>query len=80
MTRTENLKIENISFDFSAIIKRSRDIATKISGGIDYLFKKNKGELEEEKLRPTLFVPMTGAAEATRDVYAAALGKPDPAD
>jgi protein-L-isoaspartate(D-aspartate) O-methyltransferase len=38
-----------------------------------YLMKKEKGELVREILRPTLFVPMTGKAEDTRQV------KPDPA-
>jgi protein-L-isoaspartate(D-aspartate) O-methyltransferase len=38
-----------------------------------YLFRKKNGRLEAEALQPTLFVPMTGAAEATRRV------KPDPA-
>lgn len=37
-----------------------------------YLFRKKNGKLEAEALRPTLFVPMTGAAEAARVV------KPDP--
>ena len=37
-----------------------------------YLFTKREGKLEREALRPTLFVPMTGAAEANRQV------KPDP--
>jgi protein-L-isoaspartate(D-aspartate) O-methyltransferase len=37
-----------------------------------YLFRKKNGKLESEALRPTLFVPMTGAAEAARQV------KPDP--
>ena len=37
-----------------------------------YLYKKVGGKLEFEALLPTLFVPMTGAAEASRDV------KPDP--
>ena len=37
-----------------------------------YLFKKKDGQLEKEALRPTLFVPMTGTAEAQRQV------KPDP--
>ncbi len=37
-----------------------------------YLYKKVEGKLEQEALLPTLFVPMTGAAEASRDV------KPDP--
>ncbi|MBI2825726.1 MAG: protein-L-isoaspartate(D-aspartate) O-methyltransferase [Planctomycetia bacterium] len=37
-----------------------------------YLFKKQNGKLVSEALRPTLFVPMTGAAEDQRRV------KPDP--
>lgn len=32
-----------------------------------YLMTKQKGQLVQEALRPTLFVPMTGAAEASRD-------------
>lgn len=39
-----------------------------------YLFTKKDGRLEKEALRPTLFVPMTGAAEEQRDV------KPDAAN
>jgi protein-L-isoaspartate(D-aspartate) O-methyltransferase len=39
-----------------------------------YLFTKKDGKLEPHALRPTLFVPMTGAAEARREV------KPDPAN
>jgi protein-L-isoaspartate(D-aspartate) O-methyltransferase len=37
-----------------------------------YRLTKRKGKIETEKLRPTLFVPMTGAAEARRQVL------PDP--
>ncbi len=37
-----------------------------------YLLRKKDGELVSEALRPTLFVPMTGAAEERREV------KPDP--
>ncbi len=37
-----------------------------------YLFRKENGELIQESLRPTLFVPMTGRAEAERDI------QPDP--
>lgn len=37
-----------------------------------YLFTKKNGELEKEAVRPTLFVPMTGEAEDSREV------KPDP--
>src|ERR1700751_3364625 len=34
--------IENVRPDFPAIIKRSRDVADKISKGVGFLFKKNK--------------------------------------
>ena len=37
-----------------------------------YLLRKKDGQLATEALRPTLFVPMTGAAEDQRQV------KPDP--
>ena len=36
------LKAENIGFDIEAVIKRSRGVANKLSGGIGYLMKKNK--------------------------------------
>ena len=39
-----------------------------------YLLRKTRGKLKAEALRPTLFVPMTGIAEANRRV------KPDPAN
>lgn len=37
-----------------------------------YLFRKVNGRLEQESLRPTLFVPMTGRAEQQREI------QPDP--
>jgi protein-L-isoaspartate(D-aspartate) O-methyltransferase len=37
-----------------------------------FLYRKKDGKLEAQPLRPTLFVPMTGKAEATREVL------PDP--
>jgi protein-L-isoaspartate(D-aspartate) O-methyltransferase len=37
-----------------------------------YLYRKSGGELKSEALKPTLFVPMTGEAEAKREV------RPDP--
>jgi dihydrolipoamide dehydrogenase len=36
------IKVDNISFDFGAVIGRSRDIAGKISKGVEYLLRKNK--------------------------------------
>ncbi|MCX6149019.1 MAG: dihydrolipoyl dehydrogenase [Ignavibacteriales bacterium] len=38
------IKVENISFDFQKIIKRSRDIADRISKNVEFLMKKNKIE------------------------------------
>ncbi len=35
-------KFDNLSFDWSKIIKRSRDVAEKGYSGVEYLFKKNK--------------------------------------
>ncbi len=36
------IHVEGVTFDFGAIIKRSRDIADKITKGVGYLFRKNK--------------------------------------
>src|SRR5436853_3440991 len=36
------LSADNIQADFPAIIQRSRDIAAKISKGVQFLFKKNQ--------------------------------------
>ncbi len=35
-------KIDGLDYDWSAIIKRSRNVSEKGSAGLDYLFKKNK--------------------------------------
>lgn len=36
------ISVEGLNFDFSKIIKRSRNVATKMSRGVDFLMKKNK--------------------------------------
>ncbi len=36
------LKAENIGFDIDAVVKRSRNVAGQLSGGIGFLMKKNK--------------------------------------
>jgi dihydrolipoamide dehydrogenase len=36
------ITFENVSFDFTAVIKRSRDVADKSEKGVQYLMKKNK--------------------------------------
>jgi dihydrolipoamide dehydrogenase len=33
---------ENLHFDFAKVIKRSRDVADRLSKGVEYLFRKNK--------------------------------------
>ncbi len=35
------VNVENVNFDFAAIIKRSRQIASRMSKGVEFLFKKN---------------------------------------
>ncbi|MCH2038788.1 MAG: FAD-dependent oxidoreductase, partial [Rickettsiales bacterium] len=36
------INVKDASFDFDAIIKRSRKVSSQLSGGIDHLMKKNK--------------------------------------
>ncbi len=36
------LRADNVGFDLDAVVKRSRDVAGKLSGGIGFLMKKNK--------------------------------------
>jgi len=48
------LTADNIGFDIGAVVKRSRDVAGKLSGGVSYLMKKNRidvvmGEARLEK-------------------------------
>jgi dihydrolipoamide dehydrogenase len=36
------LKAENVGFDLDAVVTRSRNVANRLSGGVQYLMKKNK--------------------------------------
>lgn len=36
------LKVDGLEFDWSKVIKRSRDVSDKGAGGVEFLFKKNK--------------------------------------
>ncbi len=45
------LTAENIGFDIDAVVKRSRKVANKLSGGIGYLMKKNKVQVIEGTAR-----------------------------
>src|SRR4029450_2988414 len=40
--RAFGFKVDGVSYDWSKIIKRSRDVSDKNAAGIEYLFKKNK--------------------------------------
>ena len=54
-------KIENPGFDFSKVIQRSRGVATKMSGGIAFLMKKNKIDviMGTAKIKPGKKVDVT---------------------
>jgi dihydrolipoamide dehydrogenase len=65
------IKITGLDYDWSKIIKRSRDVSEKGSAGLDYLFKKNKIDF----LRGTASLDKAGevsvtAADGTQTAYA----------
>jgi len=41
-SKSFGITVENVNFDFSKAIKRSRQVSKKIVKGVEYLFKKNK--------------------------------------
>lgn len=57
------IKAENMSADFSSVIKRSRDVAEGMSKGIQFLMKKNKIDviMGTAKVKPGKKVEVTGA-------------------
>jgi len=60
---------DNLSFDWSKVIKRSRNVADKLAGGIEFLFKKNKidyirGEASIEKAGSVSVKSADGKVEA----------------
>ncbi|MGB8464274.1 MAG: FAD-dependent oxidoreductase, partial [Terrimicrobiaceae bacterium] len=62
-------ELDGLRFDWSKIIKRSRDVSQKGSAGVDYLFKKNKidslrGEASLEKAGEVK-VQLAGGGEET---------------
>lgn len=66
------LKAEGISFDLNAIVKRSRQIADQLSGGVKHLMKKNKitviegeGRIEKGKPAPKVIVKDKAGKEST---------------
>lgn len=57
------LKAENIGFDLEKVVKRSRNVAGKLSGGIGFLMKKNKIQVVDGAAR--LEKASNGAAGGT---------------
>ncbi len=60
------LKAEKIGFDIDAVIKRSRGVATQLSGGIGYLMKKHKIQVIEGEAK--LKKPATAGATPSVEV------------
>ena len=74
-----------VSFDFSKIIGRSRDVANKLSGGVNYLMKKNKIEIISGNgvLEKNNTLVVTDSAKATttysfKDIIIATGARPRP--
>lgn len=55
------LKVEGLSYDWSVVVGRSRKVADKLAGGIEYLFKKNKIDY----IRGTGAITAPGKVEVT---------------
>jgi dihydrolipoamide dehydrogenase len=57
------ISAENVKADFSAVVKRSRDVAEGMSKGVQFLMKKNKIDviMGIAKLKPGKKVDVTGA-------------------
>ncbi len=55
------LKVEGLSYDWSVVVGRSRKVADKLAGGIEFLFKKNKIDY----IRGTGAITAPGKVEVT---------------
>ncbi|MCH8863590.1 MAG: dihydrolipoyl dehydrogenase [Proteobacteria bacterium] len=66
------LSADNPSFDLAAVVKRSRGIATQLSGGVKHLLKKNKVVVidGEATLKTATTVSVTKGAKAVAEVSA----------
>ncbi|PID95446.1 MAG: dihydrolipoyl dehydrogenase [Bacteroidetes bacterium] len=64
------ISVEGVSADFNGIVARSRGVAEKMSGGIQYLFKKNKIDIIKGfgKLKAKSVVTVTDADGKAQDV------------
>lgn len=65
-------KVENPSFDFSNVVKRSRGVAQKMSGGVQFLLKKNKVDviMGTAKVKPGKKVSVVDAEGKTTEYSA----------
>lgn len=66
------ISVEGLSADFEGIVARSRGVAEKMSGGIQYLFKKNKIDVIKGsgKLKSKGVVVVTNDKDETQEVEA----------
>lgn len=66
------ISVEGLSADFEGIVARSRGVADKMSGGIQYLFKKNKIDIINGfgKLKAKGVVTVTNDKNETQDIEA----------
>lgn len=66
------IEVEGVSANFQEIVARSRGVADKMSGGVQYLLKKNKVEVINGfgKLKAKGVVSVTNAENETQDVEA----------
>ena len=69
------LKIDKAEFDLQAVVKRSRDVAKQLSGGVGHLMKKNKidvimGEASLKKGKPAPTVVVKDKDGKTKDYTA----------
>ncbi len=66
------ISVEGVSADFNGIVARSRGVAEKMSGGIQYLFKKNKIDIIKGfgKLKAKGVITVTDAEGKAQDIEA----------
>ncbi len=65
------ITMEKLSFDLASVVKRSRDVAATLSGGISHLMKKNKIDV---------FMASASVLPKTDKLWPIALGKADTTD
>ena len=66
------IKVSSHKADFSAVVKRSRSVAEKMSGGVQFLMKKNKIDviMGTGKVKPGKTIEVTNEKEEKKDYTA----------